>query len=964
MANLVLKNTDPSGVPTPATDKTAFGVNTSGIPFIKDDTGAVTTLGGTGTVTSVDVSGGSTGLTTSGGPVTGSGTITLGGTLAIANGGTGETSASAAINALVPAQTGNSGKFLSTNGTAVSWETVVTTPAGTNTQVQFNNAGAFGADSAFTWDATNNVLTVGDVQLGTIFGQAAIQPTAANMNLALAMKDTTTGIMGPALELYGSNATAGNISGGVVLLQAGSGSGTGQGGDVLISSGPGGLGQPAGSISLNVGGSSTFEINANKAVAFDNQFGTAGQVLTSNGTGSAPTWTTPTTGTVTSVTVDGTANEITSSGSPITSSGTITVGLASNPVIPGNQRLRLPTGTTANRPGSPQSGDLRFNTTTSVMEVYRGSNWKSLVGLTDANFAVSGFGSHNASTNELVPRTITAGTNISVTNGDGVSGDPTIAFSGTLGIANGGTGQTTANAALNALLPSQTSQSGKYLTTDGTNTSWAAVSGTGTVTSVDVSGGTTGLTFTGGPITSSGTITMSGTLDEVNGGTGQTSYATGDILYASASNTLSKLPAGTNGHVLTLSSGVPTWAAGGGGGDSFTLRPVRVATTANGALATAFENGDTIDGVVLATGDRILLKNQTTATENGVYVVNATGAPTRAADFDTGAATLTGGVLIPVRAGTQNSGTMWQCSNTAAITIGSTNITFVRQGVQGYVAYGSEPTTRPTAGTSNNSIAIGNNAQVSSIAGSGSVAIGASSNVSAAVSSIAIGQSAFAGGADSGPKIVIGTSSSNEADSATVIGANTSVSSSNPYGIFIGRYAGSNNAKRNIVGFNSAVGRAENAFAVAPNGNANSGFTSFSGAYQWEELILYARTTTATETEMFANGTVASDRLVLPNNSMWSFRIMLQGMRTDVRGDAMAWIIEGSIDRESSAGTTALVSSVTTTEISNSGALTWTPTVSADTTNGALKVTVIGEAGKTIRWFARVSTVEMNSVTG
>ena len=48
-------------------------------------------------------------------------------------------------------------------------------------------------------------------------------------------------------------------------------------------------------------------------------------------------------------------------------------------------------------------------------------------------------------------------------------------LAGTLSISNGGTGQTTANAAFNALAPSQTSQSGKYLTTDGTNTSWGTV---------------------------------------------------------------------------------------------------------------------------------------------------------------------------------------------------------------------------------------------------------------------------------------------------------------------------------------------------------------------------------------------------------------------------------------------------------------------------------------------------------
>jgi hypothetical protein len=55
-----------------------------------------------------------------------------------------------------------------------------------------------------------------------------------------------------------------------------------------------------------------------------------------------------------------------------------------------------------------------------------------------------------------------------------------------LSIANGGTGQTTANAALNALLPSQTGNTNYYLKTDGTNTSWSAVTGGGSVTQVSV----------------------------------------------------------------------------------------------------------------------------------------------------------------------------------------------------------------------------------------------------------------------------------------------------------------------------------------------------------------------------------------------------------------------------------------------------------------------------------------------
>lgn len=95
---------------------------------------------------------------------------------------------------------------------------------------------------------------------------------------------------------------------------------------------------------------------------------------------------------------------------------------------------------------------------------------------------------------------------------------------GTVAIANGGTGQTTANAAFNALAPSQTSQSGKYLTTNGTNTSWATISSTGTVTSVAATVPSF-LSVSGSPITTSGTlaISYSGTaLPLANGGTGQT----------------------------------------------------------------------------------------------------------------------------------------------------------------------------------------------------------------------------------------------------------------------------------------------------------------------------------------------------------------------------------------------------------------------------------------------------------
>lgn len=104
---------------------------------------------------------------------------------------------------------------------------------------------------------------------------------------------------------------------------------------------------------------------------------------------------------------------------------------------------------------------------------------------------------------------------------------------------------------------------------------------------------------------------------------------------------------------------------------------VRAATTANGALATAFANGQVIDGVTLATGDRILLKNQTTGADNGVYTVNASGAPTRATDADANAE-VTGGFTVWVNEGTANGDSQWTLTTNDPITLGTTALTFTQ----------------------------------------------------------------------------------------------------------------------------------------------------------------------------------------------------------------------------------------------------------------------------------------------
>lgn len=100
-------------------------------------------------------------------------------------------------------------------------------------------------------------------------------------------------------------------------------------------------------------------------------------------------------------------------------------------------------------------------------------------------------------------------------------------------------------------------------------------------------------------------------------------------------------------------------------------KPVRVATTANITLSAL----QTIDGVTVVEGDRVLVKNQTIASENGIYDASS-GSWTRSLDFD-GNQDVTDGTIIYVRAGTTQLKQFWAVSATNPITIGTTSIAFI-----------------------------------------------------------------------------------------------------------------------------------------------------------------------------------------------------------------------------------------------------------------------------------------------
>jgi hypothetical protein len=211
----------------------------------------------------------------------------------------------------------------------------------------------------------------------------------------------------------------------------------------------------------------------------------------------------------------------------------------------------------------------------------------------------------------------------------------------------------------------------------------------GTVTSVAASGGTTGLTFTGSPITTSGTLTLGGTLAVASGGTGQTSYTNGQLLIGNTTgNTLTPaaLTAGTNISItngagaITINATYPFVGTVTSVGQTFTGGLISVAgspITTSGTLALAvagtsggivyFSSATTWATSAALAASAIVLGGGAGAapatTTTGTGVVTALGVNTGTA----GAFVVNGGVL-----GTPSSGTVTNLTGTASININGT----------------------------------------------------------------------------------------------------------------------------------------------------------------------------------------------------------------------------------------------------------------------------------------------------
>ena len=174
-----------------------------------------------------------------------------------------------------------------------------------------------------------------------------------------------------------------------------------------------------------------------------------------------------------------------------------------------------------------------------------------------------------------------------------------------------------------------------------------------------------------------GKLTASNNLSDVTASTARTNLGLGTIATQDANNV-----ALTGGSITGLGDPSATSDAATKNYVDQAVAGLRTrtiaeaATTGNISLTTDLQNGDTIDGVTLVTGDRVLVKDQTTATQNGLYIVVASGAASRDPEHDT-IAELSGGMVV-VNQGTSNDNKIFLCTTDSDGVIGSTNITYTQ----------------------------------------------------------------------------------------------------------------------------------------------------------------------------------------------------------------------------------------------------------------------------------------------
>ena len=232
--------------------------------------------------------------------------------------------------------------------------------------------------------------------------------------------------------------------------------------------------------------------------------------------------------------------------------------------------------------------------------------------------------------------------------------------------------------------------------------------------------------------------------------------------------------------------------------------------------------------------------------------------------------------------------------------------------------------------------------------GDWSVVGGGQANQATGIGSVVAGGGTFGSGGTgntaSGVSSFIGSGFGNSASdlSSSVLGSRNTAS-----GDYSSCLGGRRGTTRSIQG--------NTAFVASSNPIAD-----VSGTSQTALLVLGTQTTDATATALRSNQSAAgtTNQVILPNNSAYFFTGEIVSGKT-AGGDTKGWTIEGVIKRGANAASTTLVGVTVTSMYADVGAATWAIAVTADTTNGGIRVTFTGQASTTIRTVCQIRTTEM-----
>jgi hypothetical protein len=644
----------------------------------------------------------------------------------------------------------------------------------------------------------------------------------------------------------------------------------------------------------------------------------------------------------------------------------------------GNGALIVPAGTTTQRPSPPQAAMVRFNQDTNTLEFYDGTSWGSIGQGTVTSVAVTGSPGLTVSGSPIT----TAGT-ITLTLGTELQGLAGLSTNGL--IARSGAG---------AYVPRMiTGVAGHIVVTDGNG-----VAGNPTIDLAPVTVGSGG-TFQKLTVDGFGRVTA------VSAVAASDITALVDTVYVNASGDSMSGPLNMGGNQIT-NLGAPV-----SGSDAATKnyvdaavaglswkQAVRVATTAAGNLNTDFEAGDVVDGVTLAAGDRILIKNQASPAENGIYVVQASGAPVRAEDANAGAELVSAAVYVDE--GTVNADTGWLQTTNAPITLGTTALVWTQfSGSSTYTAGTGLTLTGNTfalaipvatnhGGTGLTAIGTANQVLGVNAGATGleykTIAAGTGISVTHGAGTVTIDNTGVTSVALAAPSIFTVSGSpvtttgtltlalaSQAAGTVFAAPANSSgtpsfralVYSDLPVKLYsenpVSPTAPSATGNNAVAIGSGAAASAAGALGVGAGSDANifgvqafaNGSFASAGDAQRVQAVLRNQTTSAAITELFLDGASGTQRFVLPNNSVVTFQLLITARRTDATGGGAGYRLEGVIRKDTTPASTTFVGSPSKSILGETNAA-WDANVAVDATNGALRVNVTGEAGKTIRWVA------------